>query len=112
MYVVTVLFNVKKESTASFRKAVLQQARHSLSRETDCLRFDVCFDPQDDTRVFLYEIYADEKAFQEHLHSDHFSSFNAKVTDWLERKSVQNWVKPGSDPVASQSSSLSGIEKI
>ena len=53
MYVVTVLFNVKNDYIASFRKAVLQQAQKSLSREPDCRGFDVCFDPNDDTRILL-----------------------------------------------------------
>ena len=94
MYVVTVEFNVKNEHAASFRKAVLQQAHNTLSSESDCHRFDVCVDPKDDTRVFLYEIYTDENAFQEHLQSDHFSKFNEIVKDWLGRKSIQTWVGP------------------
>jgi quinol monooxygenase YgiN len=94
MYVVTVEFNVKNIHATSFRKAVLQQAHNTLSREPDCHRFDVCFDPKNDTRVFLYEIYTDEHAFQEHLQTDHFSNFNEGVKDWLDRKSVQTWFRP------------------
>ena len=44
MFVVTVVFEVKKEATEAFRTAVLQQANNSLTRETGCRRFDVCFD--------------------------------------------------------------------
>jgi len=93
MYVVTVEFNVKNEHAAAFRKAVLQQAHNSLACDPACHRFDVCFDPKDDTRVFLYEIYTDEDAFQEHLQSNHFSNFNVLVKDWLARKSVQTWIR-------------------
>ena len=93
MYVVTVEFKVKNEYVPSFRKTVLQQAQNSLSREPDCRRFDVCFDPKDDTKVFLYEIYTTENAFKEHLKSDHFNNFNTEVKNWLDGKLVQTWVR-------------------
>lgn len=93
MYVVTVIFVVKNEYTTLFRNAMLKQAHNSLSLEPDCHRFDVCFDIEDDTRVFLYEIYSNEKAFQQHLKSDHFYRFNAEVSDWLDSKSVRTWVR-------------------
>lgn len=92
MFVVTVEFEVKKNHVAAFRKAVLEQAQNSLSREADCHRFDVCFDPMNDTRLFLYEIYTDEPAFERHMQSDHFHEFGARVEDWLISKSVQTWV--------------------
>ena len=93
MYVVTVKFDIKNEHTALFRQAVRQQAHHSLSLEPDCHQFDVCFDPEDDTKIFLYEIYTDPSAFQRHLKSDHFITFDATVTEWVDRKSVRKWIK-------------------
>ena len=93
MYVVTVEFDIKSENSADFRQAVRQQAKNSLSLETDCHQFDVCFDPEDDTKIFLYEIYSDPDAFRRHLKSNHFITFDAAVTDWVVRKSVRTWVK-------------------
>ena len=93
MYVVTVEFKIKNEHSAHFRQAVRQQAQNSLSLEQDCHQFDVCFDPEDDTKIFLYEICADPDAFQRHLKSDHFITFDAAVTDWVEHKSVCTWIK-------------------
>lgn len=99
MFVVTVEFDVNKKHAAAFQTAVLKQADNSLSREADCLRFDVCFDPKDNTRIFLYEIYSDESAFEKHMQTEHFRNFGNKVKDWLVRKTVQTWVgrerKPG-----------------
>ena len=71
MYVVTVEFDIKSEHSADFRQAIRQQAHNSISLETDCHQFDVCFDPEDDTKIFLYEIYSDPDAFQRHLKSNH-----------------------------------------
>ncbi len=93
MYVVTVEFDIKSEHSADFCQAVRQQAQKSLSLETDCQQFDVCFDPEDDTKVFLYEIYSDQDAFQRHLKSNHFITFDAAVRNWVVRKSIRTWVK-------------------
>ena len=62
VYVITVTFDVKLEHTTEFREAMIAQAQNSLARETGCMQFDVCADPGDAGRVFLYEIYADEAA--------------------------------------------------
>ncbi len=91
MFVVTVLFEIKPEHTEAFGAAVLAQARNSLDREPDCHRFDICVDPENDARVFLYEIYSDEAAFQAHLKSDHFIDFDGRVKDWVISKTVNAW---------------------
>jgi quinol monooxygenase YgiN len=93
MYVVTVEFKIKSKHSAHFRQAIRQQAQNSLSLETDCHQFDVCLDPEDDTKIFLYEVYSDSDAFQRHLKSDHFITFDATVNDWVEHKSIYTWVK-------------------
>lgn len=91
MFVITVEFTVKAAHVAEFRSAMLEQARNSLAKESGCRQFDVCFDPKDEGRVFLYEIYDDEAAFQEHLKSPHFLDFDATVKDWTASKSAESW---------------------
>mgnify|MGYP001287824388 CR=1 FL=1 len=88
MYVVTVLFEIGEGQSEAFRNAVLQQARNSLEREADCLRFDVCVDPADPRQMFLYEIYTDRSAFDAHLQTAHFRSFDEQVRPWLVSKKV------------------------
>jgi len=41
--------------------------------------------------VFLYEIYDDEEAFQNHLRSDHFAAFSDTTSPWIVDKSVDTW---------------------
>ncbi len=91
MYVVTVSFEIYPAHVKAFREAVLAQARDSLEREDACRRFDVCFDPARPDRVFLYELYDTAGAFQAHLETDHFKSFNAAVTPWARHKRVNTW---------------------
>ena len=53
-----------------------------------CRQFDVCVDPARDDRIYLYEVYDDEAAFQAHLASEHFHEFDARVADWIRGKTV------------------------
>ncbi len=89
MIAVVVDFEVKREKIAGFRKAVLAQAANSLKEEAACRQFDVCVDPADETRVFLYELYDDRAAFDAHMKTKHFLSFNAEVTPWVKDKRVR-----------------------
>ena len=91
MYVITVTFSIKPEHTAEFREAMIAQARNSLTREAGCSQFDVCTDPGDADRIFLYEIYDDEAAFKHHLQTQHFKEFDAAVQPWLASKTVTAW---------------------
>ena len=89
MYVITVVFNVKAEHADAFATAMTENARESLETEPGCHQFDVAFAPDDPTTCFLYELYTDKAAFEEHLAAPHFKSFDATVTPWLGGKSVQ-----------------------
>jgi len=96
MFVVTVDFLIKREHVAAFFKVMRTQAYNSLTKEEGCLQFDVCRDPQDEQRIFLYEVYRDGKAFEDHLKTDHFLEFNETVSDWTESKFDQKWERVAS----------------
>lgn len=91
MFVVTVDFEVKPEHAAQFREAIIAQARNSLEREVQCTRFDVGVDGENAARFFLFELYADQAAFQSHLSTEHYHRFDRKVRDWVLTKTVRNW---------------------
>ena len=100
MYVVTVAFEIRPEAAAAFLPLMLENARTSLAEEPGCLRFDVCgedaggHDMGDDAppvRVFLYEIYRDRGAFDAHLASAHFQSFDAAIRPMVASKQVASW---------------------
>ena len=88
MFVITVKFVINEKDTEKFKARILQQARDSLELEKDCHEFDVCHDPNNKNIVFLYEIYADKKAFDVHLNSKHYLAFNEEVTPWVKEKIV------------------------
>ena len=91
MYVIIVEFRIREGHEADFMARMREQAENSLSREEDCLQFDVCNDPENPQRVFLYEVYSDEDAFKRHLESAHFNDFDATTSAWIESKTAQAW---------------------
>lgn len=93
MFVITVDFEIKSEFVNEFRNRVLQQAKDSLNIEEKCFTFDVCFDEKNKNKVFLYEIYQDKDAFDYHLKSDHYLSFDKDVKNWVTKKIVNQLIK-------------------
>lgn len=87
MYVVWVEFLIREEHQVQFLDLVKENARLSLD-EVHCHQFDVCMDPDNNRRIVLYEIYTDRAAFQFHLETAHFKTFNQNVTDWVQSKSI------------------------
>ena len=93
MFVITVDFEVKSEYVDQFKIRVLQQAKDSLNNEENCFIFDVCFDNKNMNKVFLYEIYLDKEAFESHLKSNHYLSFDKDVKNWVTQKIVNQLIK-------------------
>ena len=95
MYVVTVAFEIRPEAAAAFLPLMLENARKSLAEEPGCLRFDVCGEDAADNappvRIFLYEIYRDRGAFDAHLASAHFQSFDAATRPMVASKQIASW---------------------
>ena len=93
MFVITVKFITHEKDTEKFKTRILKQARESLELESGCHEFDVCHDPKDINVVFLYEIYTNKDAFDMHLNSKHYLSFNEEVTPWVSEKIVSQLEK-------------------
>lgn len=93
MYVVVVDFKIKPESLAEFMPLMLENARASRETEPGCRQFDVCVDPADKSRIFLYELYDDRAAFDAHLATAHFKRFDAAVAPMVAAKAVRALTK-------------------
>ncbi len=89
MYVVAVDFSVRPGSIDAFMPLILEQAGNSLSKESGCHVFDVCQSKEIPEQIFLYEVYDDRAAFDAHLASDHYSSFDSAVADLVAEKHVR-----------------------
>jgi quinol monooxygenase YgiN len=73
-------FTVRAEHRADFERALA---------EPGCQQFDICRDPADASRIFLYERYDDQAAIDAHLAAAHFLAFDALTRSWVEHKSVR-----------------------
>lgn len=91
MFVVCVEFGLVDGKVDDFLPLMMEQAKNSLSLEPECHHFDVCRDPDGAPTVFLYEVYTNADAFQAHLQSDHFKSFDAAVAPMVASKQVRKW---------------------
>ena len=67
---------------------IVENANRSRTAEPGCERFDVLV-PQDSAdQVFLYEIYKDKAAFEEHLKTQHFLDFNGASARLVKAKKI------------------------
>jgi autoinducer 2-degrading protein len=89
-YAITVSFELEDGAAEKFHRLVTENARQSVALEQGCLRFDVLFPTNGAVgrEVFLYEIYTDQVAFDVHLASAHFKSFDEATRALVRRKTV------------------------
>ncbi len=83
MFAIIAPIQIKEGHREEFIEAMLDDAIGSVNNEPGCLRFDVIQDGDDPNRIWLYEIYVDEEAFQEHLKAPHFIKWRDTVKDWF-----------------------------
>jgi quinol monooxygenase YgiN len=76
MYVVIVEFKLNADRASEFVALIRENAHTSMQIEQGCRQFDVCCDPKDPAYVFLYEVYDDRAAFEAHLATGHFKTFD------------------------------------
>ena len=87
-YVVTVAFDVRPGDMGAFLPLVTANARTSVKEEPGCRQFDVVTMSKSVGRVFLYEVYDDEAAFEAHKKTAHFVSFDREGAGLVLRKDV------------------------
>jgi len=98
MYVVTVRFRIAAGKMTEFLPLIRENARRSVADEPGCTQFDVCVSPHHGDAVFLYEIYQDRKAFDEHVASAHFKAFDQASALLVAEKAVELFARV--EPVA------------
>lgn len=83
MYVLVVTIDIKAGFKDKFIAAMLDDARGSVGNEPGCVRFDVIQDEKVANRIYLHEVYKDRAAFDLHMTTPHFLTWNETVKDWL-----------------------------
>ena len=88
MFAVFVTFKIVPGKLDAFLPLMEKQARNSMNLERACRVFEIWVKEDSDDVVQLYEIYDDAAAFDLHLASDHFKSFDAAVASMLVEKTI------------------------
>jgi len=91
-FVLVVNIRIKPEHVDRWIKMALENARDAR-KEPGCRQFDVLVDPKDRTKVLLYEIYDDEKAFEAHQATPHFKKYLAEAVPLLAHRERQVFTK-------------------
>lgn len=90
MFVLSVEIRIKPENVDVWMKKALENAA-GARREPGCRQFDVLVDPADRTRVMLYEVYDDDKAFEAHQQTPHFKKYLAEAVPLLASRERHVW---------------------
>jgi autoinducer 2-degrading protein len=88
MFVVVVFLEAERGRQDALRRALLQHALNSLEREAGCQRYDVCLDPVEASAFLLYEVFADEAAYQAHRELPHYAEFRLLTDPWVRSRRV------------------------
>ena len=89
-FVLEVKIRIKSEHVENFMAKLAENAKAARD-EPGCKTFDVSVDPNDKTSVMLYEVYADEKAFQTHQETPHFKKYLAEAIPLLASRERRFW---------------------
>ena len=84
MFIIHGPIQIKEGFAEKFIEALLLDAKGSVENEPGCLRFDVIRDNDDPNRIYLYEVYKDEAAFEYHTTTPHIKKWQETVKDWWE----------------------------
>jgi quinol monooxygenase YgiN len=88
--VLQVQIRIQPGNVDSFMEKVLENAA-GARKEPGCRQFDVVVDPKDPTSVMLYEVYADEKAFEVHQQGAAFKKYVAEAVPLLASRERHFW---------------------
>lgn len=84
--VLAVSLRIKADSVDRFMAEALKNGKAARETEPGCKQFDVVVDPNDPTKVMLYEVYADEAAFEAHQQTPHFKHYLANALQYLDSR--------------------------
>jgi quinol monooxygenase YgiN len=91
-FVLVVNIRIKPDGVESFMRKLGENAA-AARKEPGCRQFDVLVDPKDKTKVMLYEVYDDEKAFEAHQQTAHFKKYVAEAVPLLASRERQVFTK-------------------
>jgi len=83
---------IKAENVDAFMGKLIENGTAARG-EPDCQQFEVLVDPEDKTKLMLFEVYDDQKAFETHQAGDAFKKYLANAVPLLASRERQFWKK-------------------
>lgn len=90
-FAVCVTLQVDPSKWDEFLPLLKTNASSALRDEPGCQQFDVLSDPDRPHELFLYEKYDDLAAFEAHLASDHYKTFDSSITRMVRSRKVRTY---------------------
>ena len=90
--VLQVNIRIKPGNVEAFMRQVLENGRAARA-EPGCRQFEVLVDPDDRTKLMLFEVYDDQKAFEAHQAGAAFKKYVADAVRLLASRERQFWKK-------------------
>jgi len=81
-------FSVKPESLTDFIELMRSHAVLTLESEPGCEKFEVLVPQENNNCIFLYELYTDSEAVEEHMTSDLLASTRGSYDNMITSKRV------------------------
>ncbi len=88
-FVIVAEFEVRADKIDRFIELAIEDARQSTAKEPGCEQFDVTVTRDKPNHVLLYEVYADEAAFNAHLETPHLKAFRDQLDDLVVSRHVR-----------------------
>jgi len=90
--VLQVNIRIKAENVDAFMSKLIENGTAARG-EPGCQQFEVLVDPDDRTKVMLFEVYDDQKAFEVHQAGAAFKKYIAEAVPLLASRERQFWKK-------------------
>ena len=91
-FVLQVMIRIKPENVDAFMKKLDDNAREAR-KEPGCRQFEVLVDPKERSKIMLFEVYDNEKAFEAHQATPHFKKYLAEAVPLLASRERQVFTK-------------------
>ncbi len=91
-FVLVVHLRIKPQYIERFTTLVQENAAAARA-EPGCRQFDIVADPKDATRLMLYEVYDDERAFEAHQAGPDFKRYLEVAVPLLEARERTVWTR-------------------
>lgn len=87
-FVLMVNIRIAPENVELFMPKLTDNAL-AARKEPGCRQFEVLVDPKDRTKIALFEVYDDERAFEAHQQTPHFKKYLAEAVPLLASRERQ-----------------------